>query len=253
MLLGAGTKEPPLIRVALMVRFGMLGEILAELLEAQDDMEAAAARGPGEAREGAPAADVVILSADAATQAAEAREVLRRFPACVVLTLAGRSCRASLHELRPHERPVGELSPRRLLQIIRAAASRPEGERPRDAAPPERLPPQRPTMPVTIENQSGARVLLRLNSGRSWYLGPGEALEVEPVEVKGNAWIQHLRERRMISVDPPRTMEEEAPPSVPGGSGGSGPPGRTRRASRAIPSCHESGRPCRHSRPPGST
>ncbi|HEX8692919.1 MAG TPA: hypothetical protein VF746_10895 [Longimicrobium sp.] len=56
-------------------------------------------------------------------------------------------------------------------------------------------------MPVTIENRSDTRVLLRLNSGQNWYLGPGEALDVEPVEVKGNAWLQRLEERRLIAVD----------------------------------------------------
>lgn len=56
-------------------------------------------------------------------------------------------------------------------------------------------------MPVSIENRTDTRVLLRLNSGQNWYLGPGEALDVEPVEVKGNAWLQRLEERRLIAVD----------------------------------------------------
>jgi len=56
-------------------------------------------------------------------------------------------------------------------------------------------------MPVTIENRTDTRVLLRLNSGQNWYLGPGEALDVEPVEVKGNAWLQRLEERKLIVVD----------------------------------------------------
>lgn len=74
-------------------------------------------------------------------------------------------------------------------------------------------------MPVNIENQTGTRVLLRLNSGRNWHLGPGEALEVEPVEIKGNARIRRLEERRVISVERPRAAspepEEEAPPPPP--------------------------------------
>jgi hypothetical protein len=56
-------------------------------------------------------------------------------------------------------------------------------------------------MPVSIENRTDTRVLLRLNSGQNWYLGPGEALDVEPVEVKGNAWLQRLEERRLIVLD----------------------------------------------------
>jgi hypothetical protein len=65
-------------------------------------------------------------------------------------------------------------------------------------------------MPVTIENRSDTRVLLRLNSGQNWYLGPGEALDVEPVEVKGNAWLQRLEERRLIAVD--RGEDSDAEP-----------------------------------------
>jgi hypothetical protein len=70
-------------------------------------------------------------------------------------------------------------------------------------------------MPVTIENQTATRVLLRLNSGRNWHLGPGEALEVEPVEVKGNAWIQRLEERRLIEVRRPETGEPETASTAP--------------------------------------
>jgi hypothetical protein len=105
-----------------MVRPGMLRDILAELLEAQDDMERVEAGGGDGAGEGGPP-HVVILSVGSGTQAGAARAFLRRFPDCRVLMLAGESCSASLHELRPHESPVGELSPRRLLQIIRSAGA----------------------------------------------------------------------------------------------------------------------------------
>lgn len=55
-------------------------------------------------------------------------------------------------------------------------------------------------MPVTIENNTDTRVLLRLNSGLNWHLGPREALELESVEVKGNAWIRRLEERGQVAV-----------------------------------------------------
>lgn len=112
-------------RVALMVQPAMLRDILTELLDAQADMEPVEPAGPGGAE--AAGADVLILSADTGTQAEAARAALRRFPACRVLTLAGEACLASLHELRPHESPVGELSPRRLLQVIRGIAAHPPG------------------------------------------------------------------------------------------------------------------------------
>jgi|GEM_PF-3466856 len=55
-------------------------------------------------------------------------------------------------------------------------------------------------MPVTIENKTDTRVLLRLNSGRSWHLGPHGTLEVESVEIKGNASVARLEERGQIAV-----------------------------------------------------
>lgn len=66
-------------------------------------------------------------------------------------------------------------------------------------------------MPVTIENTTDTRVLLRLNSGRSWHLGPREALELESVEVKENAWIQRLEERGTIAVRQPGAGESDGP------------------------------------------
>jgi DNA-binding NarL/FixJ family response regulator len=104
----------------------MLREILAELLQAQDDIQLVEASGPDEAaRAHAPEPDVLIVSAEAGTQARVARCILRLFPACKVLTLAGEACDASLHELRPYERPLGEMSPPRLLQTIRRVAAHP--------------------------------------------------------------------------------------------------------------------------------
>lgn len=67
-------------------------------------------------------------------------------------------------------------------------------------------------MPVTIENRTDSRVLLRFNSGTTWHLGPHEVLEVENVEVKGNAGIQRLEERSLISV---RSGDETARAEAP--------------------------------------
>ncbi|HET7461534.1 MAG TPA: hypothetical protein VFJ82_09795 [Longimicrobium sp.] len=62
-------------------------------------------------------------------------------------------------------------------------------------------------MPLTITNQTDELVLLRYNSGVTHHLAPRTAVEVEPVEVKGNERIQSLAARRIIALD---TGEAEA-------------------------------------------
>lgn len=116
-----------MIRVALAVKPRMLREILAELLRAQDDIQLVEGSGLDEAVRDAhaPEPDVLIVSAEPGTQSRVALGALRLFPACRVLMLAGESCEASLYELRPYERPLGELTPPRLLQIIRRIAAHP--------------------------------------------------------------------------------------------------------------------------------
>lgn len=75
-------------------------------------------------------------------------------------------------------------------------------------------------MPLTIQNKTNRQVLLRLNSGRTHHLGPGQALEdVEPVEVK-NRRIKVLQERHLIDIidadapPPPRSADMNAPEAV---------------------------------------
>jgi DNA-binding NarL/FixJ family response regulator len=46
-------------------------------------------------------------------------QLLSRFPGLRVLTIAGDGRTATLHELRPHAVPLGEISPERLRQAIR--------------------------------------------------------------------------------------------------------------------------------------
>jgi hypothetical protein len=56
-------------------------------------------------------------------------------------------------------------------------------------------------MPVTVENLTNRPVLLRLNSGQTLHLAPrttsGEILDVE---VKSNAKVQKLQDRRVIAL-----------------------------------------------------
>ena len=59
-------------------------------------------------------------------------------------------------------------------------------------------------MSVEIENKTSGRVLLRFKSGLTRRLGPGERLrDVDRLEVKGNAWLRHLEDRRAIAVTMP--------------------------------------------------
>ena len=67
-------------------------------------------------------------------------------------------------------------------------------------------------MSTTIRNKTEERVMLRLNSGRTWYLGPREEIELEAVETKGNSWLDKLEARHIIDIAPEegdRTADEE--------------------------------------------
>jgi hypothetical protein len=65
-------------------------------------------------------------------------------------------------------------------------------------------------VPVAIENKTRGRVLLRFNSGVTRHLAPGETLQdVDRVEVKGNAWLSHLEERRVIAVKMPQEERQQ--------------------------------------------
>jgi hypothetical protein len=83
-----------------------------------------------------------------------------------------------------------------------------------------------PGEPLTIRNLSPNQVLLRFRSGNSVYLGPHGVLEdVEPVEVTGNHWIEHLKERQVIAVqraEPAGKGGRRAGSEAPAGAAGTG-------------------------------
>jgi DNA-binding NarL/FixJ family response regulator len=66
-------------------------------------------------------ADVVILGAQEAGLPGLASHLLAEYPHLKILAVAPDARRALLYELRPHVVPIGEVSPERLLQVIRAA------------------------------------------------------------------------------------------------------------------------------------
>lgn len=66
-------------------------------------------------------------------------------------------------------------------------------------------------MPVTIENKTDCRVLLRFNSGLTRHLAPGEVLkDVERLEIKGNERIHRLAEQHVIAIQPPTAKKPGA-------------------------------------------
>ncbi|HEX2190184.1 MAG TPA: hypothetical protein VHG51_14855 [Longimicrobiaceae bacterium] len=107
-------------------------------------------------------------------------------------------------------------------------------------------------MPLTITNESDASVLVRFNSGTTHRLAPGETLkEVEHAQVKGNARIRSLADRRLIRMaeageaEPAEEEEQdegtggaeaeagEAPSAAAEGGGGrSGSPRKSSRRTR---------------------
>lgn len=77
-------------------------------------------------------------------------------------------------------------------------------------------------MPLTITNQTDQLVLLRYNSGVTYHLAPRTAVEVEPVEVKGNQRIQSLADRRIIALDGGEAEAEGDGAASGKGAGGRG-------------------------------
>jgi hypothetical protein len=101
------------VRVLLVGLPRMLSEIVHELLASHSDIAITDA---------AERADVVICARE---HCDECRELLWVRPRLKVIAVSGEGREAELHELRPHERLLGNLAPERLLAVIRSAAVRP--------------------------------------------------------------------------------------------------------------------------------
>lgn len=102
----------------------MLREIVEEVVAGQPDMELV-----GDGLDGGALADaarehdaafVVVGVSEADHAAIEA--LLAARPATKVLALGEEGRRAELYELLPHREPLGEASPQRLIEVIRAHA-----------------------------------------------------------------------------------------------------------------------------------
>lgn len=114
------------IRVLVGGLSGMLSDIIATLLDSQDDIKLL-----GEVADDAEMLeaidrlrpDVVIVSRSDAELSEFGDELLRRLPTLRIIGVDAEGRRAVLHELRPHRVPLGELSAEGLLEAIRATAA----------------------------------------------------------------------------------------------------------------------------------
>jgi hypothetical protein len=103
----------------------MLLDIIADTIAPQPDMDIVDG-GPGgtsllETAENTDA-DVVILARDAGAASGNYDELLHGRPRLRVIELLEAGRYGSLHEMEPHHRPLGELSPRHLVDVIRGSA-----------------------------------------------------------------------------------------------------------------------------------
>jgi hypothetical protein len=97
---------------------GMLGAIVADVIRQQPDLELFSAGDDVAAAVGETDAEFVLL--DAAGQR-ECTELLARYPRLKVLSVEDDGRRGFLYELRPHRRPLGEMSPMRLIDALRVS------------------------------------------------------------------------------------------------------------------------------------
>ncbi len=103
---------------------GMLGQIVTEILREQPDMELVdevpdAALSQAVDRTGA---QFVLVGVDDGCEAERLRPMLDRHPRLKVLAVEDDGRRGFLYELRPRRRPLGEMSPPRLVEALREAA-----------------------------------------------------------------------------------------------------------------------------------
>lgn len=118
----AGDPPPRRVRLALVGCGGLLGDIIGEAVATHDDFHvvadvAAPAPGTDVALSELEVDLVVWKDADEDQVAAWLTRVQRRSP--VVLTTLGDGRDASLWRLAPHRTPLGQLSPRSLVDTIR--------------------------------------------------------------------------------------------------------------------------------------
>jgi DNA-binding NarL/FixJ family response regulator len=110
------------VRVLLVGMTVILRELIAEILGSAPGVEIVG-EVPGGER--APAgvrrtrADVVVLGVDETGGPEVVSELLAAHPHLLVIGISPDGRQGSLHELRPHDVPLGELSPEQLVAAVR--------------------------------------------------------------------------------------------------------------------------------------
>jgi chemotaxis response regulator CheB len=114
------------IRVLLAEIPSMMCDIVREAVAHEPDMVVV---GEGADRDGvlgalaAQRADVVIIGTSDPEQAALPFKLLERSPGVKILMLAMNGRRAMMYELRSHQTPLADVSPRRLVDAIRSGST----------------------------------------------------------------------------------------------------------------------------------
>jgi DNA-binding NarL/FixJ family response regulator len=116
--------EPEPTRVLLAATPGLLGEIIKDAaqkeggihivghLHSLDELPAAVRRA---------SAEVVVCGLPGAALPGVFEELLTEHPRTTVVAIEADGRRSALYRLRPQRTPIGELSPRQLLDVIREA------------------------------------------------------------------------------------------------------------------------------------
>lgn len=105
----------------------LLHDIVTGTISNQTDMELVAEPAPSrERRRTRSEPDVVVLATPNIEESSSAGECLRRWPRARILVIETSGRRSVMYELRPHATPLGELSPRQLVDVIRSQRGRRE-------------------------------------------------------------------------------------------------------------------------------
>jgi uncharacterized NAD(P)/FAD-binding protein YdhS len=111
------------IRVVVSDLTGMVRDIITETLEAAPDLVVTVVSPPDTALAAVAAADadVAVVGGGAEGLPPAGRELLDHHPRLHVMAVQRDGRHASLFELRPHERRLGEISPAVILDAVRRA------------------------------------------------------------------------------------------------------------------------------------
>jgi len=123
------TRSP--FRVLILNTPTLLGDLLADAMTHQTDFTVIKERDFTRAEYAAAAPEVVVVGRSVPYQEDAASVLLARWPQSLVVTIADGSRGAIVYELEPTKVPIGDLSPKELVQAIRSMIRRHKGFRAR--------------------------------------------------------------------------------------------------------------------------